>query len=645
MRAFRYRPLGRTLLAAAAFGLAMPASAQFVTDAPSQVSGISNAQTIWRTYPVFTVGETVGGYTPVGIFDGIGIGRVNNNTNRIVVNSELSDNVGYTYALANGTQLQGARIHYFDTDARTGRIRRVALAYTTVYDRFGAIVTDALQINEGEGPLIGFDRFCSGWSVVPGEYNYEDAIYFAGEETSNGQLVALDGRRGTAWVFPMAGRAAWESVTGLDTGNPDLVALAIGDDTGGAPLLLYVGQKDALGDGSFLDRNGLAMGQLYAWKADNGDLSPQQWNGTGTSRTGTFVAIEQFNASQAGQPGFDAAGYADEGTLRAQYLAEGAFQFSRPEEPATNPDDPTQIVFTSTGRESQYPADTWGDVLVADFDFSDVAVGNITADITILYDGDDAGAGQFPGPDFGLRSPDNLDWADDGFVYVQEDAATALFGDTSGREARIWQLDPATGDLVDVAVLKRGNDALPPDQTDSDSTSIGAWETSGILDVTSLYRAPAGVKVLVYDVQAHTVTDGRIAANNLVQGGQLAFLLGIPQGTRLAEVDTEGLSFLDALDALNAAAGVEAPPTFALGARPNPFNWSSTLTYAVPQASPVKIAVFDALGREVLVLVDGEVAAGTHEVVFDGTDLPSGVYLIRMTTPQGEQTQRVTLTK
>ena len=645
MSSFRYRPLGRTLLSALAFGLATPASAQFVTDAPSQVSGLSNAETRWLTYPVFTVGETIDGYTPTGILDGIGIGRVNASTNRIVVNSELGATAGYLYALANGTQLQGARISYFDTDARNGRIRTAGLAYDTVYDRFGAVVTDALQINEGVGPTAGFDRFCSGWSVLPGRFRFEDALYFTGEETSNGQLVALDGRRRAAHVFPMAGRAAWESVTGLDTGNPGLVALAMGDDTGGAPLLLYIGQKNAAGDGSFLDRNGLAVGALYAWKADNGDRSPQDWNGTGTARTGSFVRITQFDASQAGQPGYDAAGYAEEATLRAQYLAEGTFQFSRPEDLATNPNDPTQIVFASTGRGSLFPADEWGTTYRVDFDFSDVANGTVTANMVILYDGDDAGNGQFPGPDFGLRSPDNLDWADDGLVYVQEDASTSFFGTVSGLEARIWQLDPATGDLTDVAVVNRGNDALPPDQTDADPSEIGAWETSGILDVTGFFRAPVGVKVLVYDVQAHTVVDGRIATENLVQGGQLAFLLGVPRNAALAAVNLDGLSFYEALDALSAVAEAEAPAAFALGVRPNPFNWSSTLRYSVPEAAPVRITVYDTLGRELLVLVDGEAEAGVHEVVFDGTDLPSGVYLVRMTTPQGEQTQRVTLNK
>ncbi|MDX1420597.1 MAG: T9SS type A sorting domain-containing protein, partial [Rubricoccaceae bacterium] len=479
------------------------------------------------------------------------------------------------------------------------------------------------------------------------EYNVEDAIYFTGEETKNGQLTALDGRRGTLHVVPMVGRAAFESITGLDTGDPDLVAFLIGDDRGGAPLLLYVGQKGALGDGSFLDRNGLAVGNLFAWVSDTGDLSPEDWNGTGTSRSGAFVQVMQFDASMAGQSGYDAAGYADMDTLDDLYNDIGAFAFSRPEDLATNPTDGTQVVFASTGRDSLYPSDTWGTTYLIDVDFSGMDEGGagVRADLTVLYDGDDAGGGQFPGPDYGLRNPDNLDWADDGYVYVQEDRTTSLFGQTSGHEARIWQLDPVTGDLEDIAVVERGDENLPEDQSDGNPASLGAWETSGILDVTEFFRAPKGATVLVLSVQAHTVRDGRIAEFDLVQGGQLVYLLGVPAGTPLADIPLDGLSFFEAMDRIKATAPPEAPERLGLTASPNPFNWSATITYSVPSSARVRIVVHDMLGREIATLADAHVEAGEHIAVFDGTDLPSGAYLVRMTTPGGEQTQRITLTK
>lgn len=79
------------------------------------------------------------------------------------------------------------------------------------------------------------------------------------------------------------------------------------------------------------------------------------------------------------------------------------------------------------------------------------------------------------------------------------------------------------------------------------------------------------------------------------------------------------------------------------GVVPNPFADQATVAFAVPGAGPVRVIVFDVLGRAVAVLVDGEVEAGRHEAVFEARGLPSGVYLVRMTAEGFAQTRRVTL--
>lgn len=68
---------------------------------------------------------------------------------------------------------------------------------------------------------------------------------------------------------------------------------------------------------------------------------------------------------------------------------------------------------------------------------------------------------------------------------------------------------------------------------------------------------------------------------------------------------------------------------------PNPFNPTTTVRYQLPLNGHVKISVFDILGREVAVLVDGFVTAGSHTTRWDardvaGTHVPSGVYLCTM---------------
>jgi glucose/arabinose dehydrogenase len=69
-----------------------------------------------------------------------------------------------------------------------------------------------------------------------------------------------------------------------------------------------------------------------------------------------------------------------------------------------------------------------------------------------------------------------------------------------------------------------------------------------------------------------------------------------------------------------------------LRVRPNPFNPSTVISYELRAASRVSLRVYDTAGRLVKELVNGWRAAGSHEVTFDGSDLPSGVYLLRVET-------------
>lgn len=66
------------------------------------------------------------------------------------------------------------------------------------------------------------------------------------------------------------------------------------------------------------------------------------------------------------------------------------------------------------------------------------------------------------------------------------------------------------------------------------------------------------------------------------------------------------------------------------GNYPNPFNPSTTLKFAIPEAGEVTVRVYDLLGRSVRTLVLGQQSAGSQQVRFTATDLASGTYFYRV---------------
>jgi hypothetical protein len=88
------------------------------------------------------------------------------------------------------------------------------------------------------------------------------------------------------------------------------------------------------------------------------------------------------------------------------------------------------------------------------------------------------------------------------------------------------------------------------------------------------------------------------------------------------------------------------PTEFALGQNyPNPFNPTTTIKFALPKNSDVKIIVFDVLGRAVSTLVDRNFDAGNHKVSFNASNLSSGVYFYRIEAGDFTQVKKLMLLK
>ena len=496
-------------------------------------------------------------YTPPGIFDGLGAYDNGDGTFTVLANSELGNTASYGY-LVNGVALTGARVSKFiidkDTDDNALNGYQSALiaggiAYKQIIDASGNPVTSAAQINGG------FNRFCSSSYEKANQFGagngFADSIYLTGEEADEGLLYALDTKTEVIYALAGLGRAGWETAVQVDTGSTKTVGILLMDDNP-APLYLWVAEKGAPG-ASFLERNGLAasQGNVYTWVPtgssigtdagtvgvpDSADLNALA---LGTPAAGTWVKVGS---------GTEVAGW-NEATLRANANALGALQFSRLEDASINPSDGQQVVFATTGNIAFGGADTFGNLITLElsgaFNANGLIVaGNSTA-LEVIYDGDrgfdaskitgsiDTDAERLYAATFGaniIRNPDNLTWSPDGSIYVQEDRSIdkAYF---ANQEASIWQVsptatDPLTGQAVATRWMQIDRSAVPTayGQTDGSPTDFGNWESSGIIDVSSIYGEQGGTLFLA-DVQAHSITNGNIGGTNyLVQGGQLNFI-------------------------------------------------------------------------------------------------------------------------
>lgn len=92
--------------------------------------------------------------------------------------------------------------------------------------------------------------------------------------------------------------------------------------------------------------------------------------------------------------------------------------------------------------------------------------------------------------------------------------------------------------------------------------------------------------------------------------------------------------------------GNNVPANFTLKQNyPNPFNPSTSIEYSLPKGSHVTLRVFDAVGREVGILVDEYKGAGSYKVSYDAGRLSSGVYFYSLSSDGFRETKKMTLVK
>lgn len=183
-------------------------------------------------------------------------------------------------------------------------------------------------------------------------------------------------------------------------------------------------------------------------------------------------------------------------------------------------------------------------------------------------------------------------------------------------------------ELLSFDAVLDGNDVSLRWATASETNNAG-FEVQ--MDAGSGYQALAFVDGHGTTTEAHTYSYA---------------VRGLDPGTyqfRLKQIDYDGVFEYHG----DLEVAVETPDRYVLmPAYPNPFNPEATVRFAVRDSAPVTLTLHDALGRQVSTLYNGTPEVNqTLSVQIDGKDLPSGLYLVRLTGRDFSASQPVTLLK
>lgn len=424
----------------------------------------------------------------VGIPDGLGAHANADGTATVFMNQELAG--GASEPLAGQPLVRGAFVSKLIL-AADATVLSGDLAYEMVYVENNLLGPAATVSNS----TPAFTRFCSG-SLAWKDAGFDRPIYFAGEET--GGTNTFDGRGGSAvaifdnaaWTLPRLGHMAWENAVPRPERGKQTVIMCMEDgDIGQCQLYMYVGRKDSSHSAGPLRRNGLDNGSLYVFVANSGTKTNEATFPNG-SLTGRWVRI----------PGAENMTDAE---LETASDAVGAFAFDRIEDGAFRPNSPDDFFFDTTGGSA---GNTLGRLYHLELDRHNVLG---PARLTVIFNADQVIAA---GGDIAV-SPDNIGASTD-YVMICEDgtAQSRLVMAAKGRKGNIWRWNLRTGAVDNVVTLTAvGRDGVV--------TGPGIWETSGIIDTTSLFGADSWL----FDVQAHSPT--RAPRANTVEDGQLLLML------------------------------------------------------------------------------------------------------------------------
>ena len=475
-------------LAAVSAALAGDNTSGFRTSHASMLTGVAPGSSVT---PIITVGDTLpGGYRFEAIPDGVALKARGQGRLDVYVNHETST-VPFPY---NAGALPEANQNDFDN---------AQLSHLVLNQHSGGVLSGRLAIESDEN----FQRFCSNYLATARE-GFDRELLFTNEEATDfvfrtgtawpapaappaeqaGVVVALDVRTGARRPIYGMGRHNHENSVPIP-GFDDVVVLS-GDDTftsnpAQSQLYAYIApDADAVWNDT---------GELYGFKLDDAAINDYYDIpvGSGASYPGRFVPISK------------AAATGDQTALENASDAAGVFQFVRLEDIAYDkrPGMQNVVYVADTGRGSASTsgnafASTNGRIWKLTFTDPDDPT---EATLSLVVEGDDS---PLKAPDE-IHQPDNVETTAAGSLMVTEDPGSSqqfpvgsdVPGspnfDTAATTARLWRVDlnaavPDAAKAV-AARVDQSADEGPTDVDAAGAASLGAWESSGVVDASEVF--------------------------------------------------------------------------------------------------------------------------------------------------------------
>lgn len=532
-----------------------------------------------------------GSYGMSGLPDGLGAFDNNDGTFTLVMNHEL----GNTAGVVRDHGAKGSYVSKFVINKNTLQVVSGTDLMKQVYGW-----NNGLQQSIPTASAVAFNRFCSGdLPAATAFYNAASGlgstarIYLHGEEGS-----ATGWQQGTVVTGPDAGKSytlgkfnlstngsgligvgAWENA--LACPFPQDKTVVIGNNDGGTGIMtnalaVYVGTK--LSTGSEVDKAGLTTGTL---KFVNVTANPLEVVNT-TSRVTGITNGTRFTLS-----------------------ATASTTFSRPEDGAWNPLDPTQYYFLTTDRLDQVSDGVGtqiGQSRLWRLTFDDITNPDLGGKIDLLIDGRIV-AGEK------VNMFDNMCVNEKtGVLLLQEDVGGAA------HNGKIWDYDPATDTLIKVVkhdVARFGDIGIAATLPyNNDEEASGIIDISSIMSDSSLNKGNPGEAWYISSDQAH-YTNGITTAQ--AEGGQLFVLHEIAPldnvtVTRGAYVrDRRTGTFAQQVTIKNNNDGALSGPFFLVLD-----SLSPNATVAAPAGST---SVYGLLGQPYVLISSGTLASGASASV------------------------------